>query len=289
MGFEEWCGYHACTDDDATNMGVIKQWTDQHRIEPESGEWPSLSEDLTIGPRHWPIRVPFQLNMCAIHNKFSAGNGLTQAQMVEKNEKCIVDTCRQKCWYRQQRWEKLRDGEMATKKLIFYKGELNPANGQAATEPCDDCVDCESDADCNWNDADPADYDNWCQPSKMCKFQASFFRLYPVSLQDVIDVLPLGRDEFGYRLDHGCGHFAVELLEDPQSFNFVKHTGTRAYCKMWPDVPVTYVKDAGEPEVTYYEYKSRCLPKEDIEMAYTTLSTTQFTSATFPTPLPDLE
>lgn len=287
MGFEEWCGYHACTDDDATNMGVIKQWTDQHRIEPESGDWPSLNEDE---PRHWPIRVPFQLNMCAIHNNFSAGQGLTQEQMVEQNEKCIVDTCRQKCWYRQQRWEKLRDGEMALKSLTFYKGELDRSTDLASTEPCFNCFDCESDADCNLNGADPADYDNWCRPSKMCKYPANFIRLNPISLQDVIDEAPLGRGMgYGYRLDHGCGHFAVELLEDPQSFNFVKHTGTRAYCKMWPDVPVTYVKDAGEPEVTYYEYKSRCLPKEDIEVEYSTQTTTQFTSATFPSPLPDLE
>jgi len=289
MAFNEWCNYHTCDDEDASNMGVIKQWTAAHKIKPAAGDWPSLNED---NPRHWPIRIPFGILTCAVHNDFSASQGMSQDDMVELNHECIVDTCRQKCWYRQQRWEKLRDGVAQMKSMVYYLGLDDSAN------EClnhNNCAHCETDADCNPAFLPADEHDNLCVPgaqggpwegTKVCQVGDYWIRQNPVSLADVIDNHRPG--DFGYQLDHGCGHFSVELLEDPVSFNFVKHTGTRAYCKMWPDVPVTYEEDAGEPVVTYYEYKSRCLPKEDIELEMTTQTSTMMTQTTFPYPLEEL-
>ena len=270
LTFEEWCAGYVCDADDEENKGVIGSKTGKYRLEPVSGKWPNLDDDA-FNLRRNPIKLPIDINRCAVHDEYSSKEQkLTKDEMFEMSEQCKVNYCRRRCFYRQQRWERLENDE-------FHWKSWAPRR-------------CKSDVECNFEDEDPSDWLNTCN-SGWCHTEfstpefpayAEFWTLEPMSKDEIMENAVEWR-----HLDNGCRYFAVHNLEEMTAFNFEKHYGARAHCLLWADTPVNFVEDDSEPELTIYTFESQCF--QNRESVEATMTTTATTISTFADPLPELD
>ena len=190
---------------------------------------------------------------------------MTKEQMFEVSEQCKVNYCRRRCFFRQQRWEQLKNGEFHSKNWVTRR--------------------CNSDAQCNFEDESPSEWTNTCK-NGWCVNElgvlAEFWRREPMSYDYVVY-----NAEDWTHVDNGCRYFAVHNLEKTTAFNFQTHYGGRAHCLMWVDTPVNFVEDDNQPELTIYTFESECF--QNRESVETTMTTTALTSSTYPSPLPEIE
>ena len=265
LTFEEWCGEYVCDADDEENKGVIGLKTGQYQLEPISGSWPHL-DDEKYHKRRNPVVLPIDIKQCAVHDEYSSKEeNMTKEQMFEVSEQCKVNYCRRRCFFRQQRWEQLKNGEFHSKNWVTRR--------------------CNSDAQCNFEDESPSEWTNTCK-NGWCENElgvlAEFWRREPMSYDYVVY-----NAEDWTHVDNGCRYFAVHNLEKTTAFNFQTHYGGRAHCFMWVDTPVNFVEDDNQPELTIYTFESECF--QNRESVETTMTTTALTSSTYPSPLPEIE
>ena len=233
LTFEDWCGEQGR---DADVPGVIGSKTGRYRLEPVSGSWPVLNEDLKgiHRPRNNPMVVPIYPNTC---------DGA--------DEECKNTFCRKRCFYRQQRWERLQNGEFHRKSLTN--------------------IQCESDAQCGAEEAVVnKEYGPFACVWGMCQNEAGVKPLYlhkePISFDYAVELV--GYFTF---VDNGCRYFAVHNFEFKEG---------RADCNMWVDTPVNFVEDDNQPEMTINELDFESEVFQNSEFLETTVSPDRQTAQT---------
>ena len=162
----------------------------------------------------------------------------------EADEECKINFCRKRCFYRQQRWERLQNGEFHKKSLATRR--------------------CKSDDQCTTEEVvQYAEYGPFSCRVGWCRSETGVMPRYlksePVSFDHAAETI----DKHFTWVEYGCRYFAVHNFESKEG---------RADCNMWVDTPLNFVEDDNQPEMTINELDFESEVFQNSEFLETTVS-----------------